>query len=70
MPHICFTAPKPDRHLSELIPNDPLREIEIHAQEIFEPKSKTQNDNRLIPNDPLRSIEIYADEIFGTSKRK
>ncbi len=53
--------------MSELIPNDPLREIEIHAPEIFEPKipkTRQRHTNELIPNDPLRVIELNAYEIF------
>jgi hypothetical protein len=29
-------APKPRRRMSELIPNDPLRDIEQHAPKIFD----------------------------------
>lgn len=50
--------------MSELIPNDPLREIELHAPEIFEPRAKGRRMSELIPNDPLRMIELNAPEIF------
>jgi hypothetical protein len=51
--------------MSELIPNDPLREIELHAPEIFEPKVRQRRMSELIPNDPLRMIELNAPEIFN-----
>ncbi|CAI2188445.1 15810_t:CDS:1, partial [Funneliformis geosporum] len=56
--------------MSELIPNDPLREIEIHAPEIFEPRLRKRRMSELVPNDPLRNIEIYAPEIFGALQMK
>jgi hypothetical protein len=71
---ILAITPRRRRH-SELIPNDPFRQIELNAEKIFDvkPEMKRRHSCEFIPNDPFRTIELHAPEIFGdlpTPKQK